>query len=155
VGLPLSCAAVLAAGPVAAQEDLLIGSWECTADYKDEGASMSTELTEIFHADHTLQVDGEVKVDVDTEDFKIKTSFSINVSGTWRLESMVLWEKWSEYEFELTSKRPSPMEQTLVQQLSRSLQPEDEESDSRIVSLTARRMELDDDGPVLCERLKD
>ena len=155
VSFPLFCAALLSAGSVAAQEDLLVGSWECSADYEEEGASMSTELTETFRADHTMHVDGEVKVDVDTEDFKLKTSFSIKVSGTWRLEPMVLWEKWSNYEFELTSKRPSPMEETLVQQLSQSLQPEDEESDSRIVSLTATRMQLDDDGPVYCERLKD
>jgi hypothetical protein len=155
VGFSVFCTALLSAGRVAAQEDLLIGSWACSAGYEEEGGSMSTEFTETFRADHTMHVDGEVKVDVDTEDFKVKTSFSIEISGTWRLEPMVLWEKWSNYEFELTSKRPSPMEETLVQQLSQSLQPEDEESDTKIVSLTATRMQLDDDGPVYCERLKD
>lgn len=141
------------AASAAAQQEQLVGSWDCSFNFSEDEMSMSAEYEHSFTANGESTLDGVVRIRVPALEFD--DSFSLKRTARWRLADMVLFERTLDVEIESTSASPSPISQLMAQQLQGMFADgaSDEEDSSPIKALTATTLEFDEEGDTIsCKR---
>ena len=151
VSLGLAIPAFALMSTALAQEDEIVGTWNCSMSAEQEGMTMSMEFERIFEADGTTEIDG--KMSISAPQASLEASMLIVANGTWSAESMVLTEKMTDGTVKSASETPSQLEQMFVAQMQAEFSENAQEEQTTITALTETTMELESGGmPLKCER---
>jgi hypothetical protein len=135
-------------GTAFAQEDDLVGTWDCGLEYTDQsvGAAITADFDMTYDADGTYTRAG--KMDISIAAFQVDISIVMDEAGNWRLvDSTALGETPTSLTFSSADEMPSEMEQMIFQQMQAEADASlDQEETTDITSLTSTSMVLASEG---------
>ena len=137
--------------PASAQSALLLGTWKCQGETKDETVSMTLDYERSFDADGKFSLAGTMHVVIAQLGFDAR--FLVNAAGSYRFEAMALLETLSNVEVKIDKEMPSQLELMLTQQLQQQFANSKPDQKTQLDSLTETKLEFNDGGPQVCEKV--
>ena len=151
VALLVACVQIPTAN---AQEDDVVGTWSCSFGASEEGMTMSGDYEYVFDDDQSFEANGQMTIELEIPDFAASFTLELDLAGTWRLESMTLYEILSKAAVSSASEAASPIEAMIVQQLQAEFgSSAGQEEALTIVALTDSSMTIDDGTLHECDRV--
>jgi hypothetical protein len=135
-------------GTAFAQEDDLVGTWDCGLEYMDPsvGAAITADFDMTYDADGTYTRAG--RMDIAIAAFQVDISIVMDEAGKWRLvDSTALAETPTSLTFSAEDEMPTEMEQMIFQQMQAEANASlEQEETTDITSLTSTSMVLASEG---------
>jgi hypothetical protein len=128
-----------------AQDDNLVGTWECSMSTDDPqtGMSLNVDFVMTYDSDGSYEREGQMKIM--QAEMEIDTTIEMKEDGTWSLDGLSLTESRSSLEFSSQEEEPSQIEQMILQGMEAAAGAATEET-IELTSLTATTLQFDEDG---------